>query len=88
MIIRVWYRIPLYFLLAVLSLKYNENINGFILIITSGFATTHVVVSVRHPITQESPHPLPTSLERMKLTAKVECGVSIHATVRQIQMFF
>ena len=28
---------------------------------TSGFATTHVVVSVRHPITYQSPHPLPTS---------------------------
>ena len=27
----------------------------------SGFATTHVVVSVRHPLTYWSPHPLPTS---------------------------
>ena len=30
-------------------------------IITSGFATTHVVVSVRHPITYQSP-PTPTNL--------------------------
>ena len=27
---------------------------------TSGFATTHVVVSVRHPITYQSAHPLTT----------------------------
>ena len=47
--------------------------------LTSGFATTHVVVS----ITYQSPHPLPTSqirlkfiLERIKLTARV---ASIHA---------
>ena len=50
---------------------------------TSGFATTHVVVSVRHPITYQSPHPVPTSqirlrfiLERINLTARV---ASMHA---------
>ena len=32
-----------------------------LIIDTSGFETTHVVVSVRHPITYQSPHPLPTS---------------------------
>ena len=62
---------------------------------TSGFATTHVVVSVRQPITYWSPN-LPNTLkfilEIIKLTARVECGASIHAifqlTVRRIRMFF
>ena len=44
---------------------------------TIGFATTHVVVSVRQPIIFQSPHPLPTSqIHRIKLTARV---ASIHA---------
>ena len=55
-----------------------------------------LVVSVRHPSTYKSPHPLPTSQirlrfiqERIKLNARV---ASIHAIfqlmVRRIQMFF
>ena len=44
---------------------------------TSGFATKHVVVSVRHPIIFQNPHPLPTSqIRQIKLTARV---ASIHA---------
>ena len=75
---------------------WNNNLHD-----TSGFATTHVVVSLRQPITYWSPQPLsPTKLpntlkfirERIKLTARVEFGASIHAifqlTVRRIQMFF
>ena len=40
----------------------NSSMGKFcpILDFTSGFATTHVVVSVRQPITYQSPHPLPT----------------------------
>ena len=64
--------------------SWTHQILGYIdLYITGGFATTHVVVSVRHPITYYSPHPLPTLqirwrfiLERIKLTARV---ASIHA---------
>ena len=50
------------------------------------FATTHVVISVRHPITYWSPHPLPNPPNtlkiytgEMKFTARVGCGPSIHA---------
>ena len=77
---------------------WDQKRNGWNhLIRTSGFATTHVVVTVRHPITYWSPHHLPTSqirwkfiLERIKLTARI---ASIHAifqlkTVRRIRIFF
>ena len=68
------------------SLKYLD-----IYYFTSGFSTTHVVVSVRHPLTYQSPHHLPTS--QIRLTARI---ASIHALihaifllmVRRIQMFF
>ena len=41
------------------SKKFSLNFHST-LFCTSGFATTNVVVSVRHPITYWSPHPLPT----------------------------
>ena len=40
------------------------KISGYIdLYITGGFTTTHVVVSVGHPITYLSPHPIPYQRE-------------------------
>jgi len=56
---------------------YDISLFSFSLIKTSGFATTHVVVSVRHPIIYQSPHTLPTSrIRQIKLTARI---ASIHA---------
>ena len=61
-----------------------------ILLNTSGFARTLVVVSVRQPVIYWSPHPPPTNLsptlkfilEKIKLTATFECGASIHAIIQ------
>ena len=106
---QLWYQMSLPFGLFYLAARWEHFLRMRLLLLntlwstfrkytlhTSGFATTHVVVSVRHPITYQSPYPLPTSqirwsfiLERIKLTARV---ASIHAifqlTVRRIQMFF
>ena len=43
--------------------KSKTDLVAFTLINTSGFATTHVVVSVGHPITYLSPHPIPYQRE-------------------------
>ena len=57
----------------------------------SGFCKTtyHLLIS---PPSTNLPNTLKFILERIKLTARVECGASIHAifqlTVRRIQMFF
>ena len=57
----------------------------------SGFCKTtyHLLIS---PPPTNLPNTLKFILERIKLTARVECGASIHAifqlTVRRIQMFF
>ena len=58
-----------------------KNCSQITLQTTSDFATTHVVVFIRHLITYQSSHPLPTSqirfiLERIRLTARF---ASIHA---------
>ena len=62
---------------------------------TGGFATTHVVVSVRHPNTYKSPYHPPTS--QIQLTARIASinaifRTTIHAifllTARRIRFFF